>query len=127
MNGAPYRLKIGRTLDVPVKFTLRDGARDVPFTVTLQCQRPSLEEFGDLIDQVRAGTLSDRELLDRLVLGWTQALVLGEDDKPAAYSAEAMDAMCAVISVRAQLVRGVFETLAGSFAPAEQAGAKLGN
>jgi hypothetical protein len=122
-----YRLKLGRTLDVPVKFTLRDGAKEVPFTVTLTIKRLVLAEFTDLLDRVKAQTLEDRALLGELVLGWEQGLVLGEDDKPAPYGAEALDTMCSVVGLQPELVRAVFDALTRSFSPAAQADAKLGN
>lgn len=122
-----FSLKIGRTLDVPVKFTLRDGARDVPFTVTLTVKRPTLDELRDLFDRLEAKTLGERELLAELVLGWQQTLVLGDDDKPAAYSAEALDLMCSVIGLRLHLANEVAVALGRSFAPAAQNEAKLGN
>lgn len=122
-----YRLKLGRTLDVPVKFTLRDGAKDVPFTVTLTIKRLVLAEFTDLLDRVKAQTLEDRALLGELVLGWEQSLVLGEDDKPAPYGAEALDTMCSVVGLQPELVRAVFDALTRSFSLSAQADAKLGN
>jgi hypothetical protein len=123
-----YRLKIGRTLDVPVKFALRDGGKDVAFTVTLVIKRPTLDEFTALIERVNTEAVTDRELLADCVIDWHQTLVLDDaTDKPVAYSPEAMDLMCSVLGLRAELVRGVFDALTRSFSPAAQAEAKLGN
>lgn len=121
------RLKIGRTLDVPVRFALQDGGKSVAFAVTLTVKRPTLDEFADLVERVKGEALTDRALLGELVLGWQQSLVLDENDKPAAYGPEALDMMCSVIGVRVELVRAIFDTITRSFAPAAQAEAKLGN
>lgn len=105
------KLKLGRTLEVPVRFVLRDGARDVPHAFTLIIHRLLRREAADLFERIGMGAQRTdrsaeeaaeavRTLLAELVIDWRgQRLVVDEDDQPAPYSTQAMELMLDVVGV----------------------------
>lgn len=99
------KLKIGASIDAPVRLLVRDGARDVVFPFVLVLRRLSQDEALALVGRLQ--TLAEdkhaphdampahtRDLLADIVTDWRdQRLVLDEDDKPAPYSAESLDTL----------------------------------
>ncbi|MBN8493727.1 MAG: hypothetical protein J0M00_20150 [Burkholderiales bacterium] len=122
-----YRLKIGRTLEVPVEVDLQDGAQTVRAKLTLVVKRLESEAFAELLDKLQDGKVDDRTLLIELLLDWRQDLVLDANDMPAPLSPEALDAACTVIGLRGLMARAVVEGLSRSFEPVRQAEDKRGN
>ena len=108
------KLKIGRTLDVPVKFSLRDGAREASFAFTLVVRRLARQEAADLLERLKLenkdrDAVEDAELtratLADLVSDWRgQRLVVDDDDQPAPFSAEALDLMLESVGVGQELL-----------------------
>jgi hypothetical protein len=95
-----YTLKIGSHIDVPIAFSLRDGAKDLPFTFTLSVRRLDAEELKALGER-----LADH------VVGWRGQQLVMDDAQPAAYGPEAMDVMCSVVGLRALMAKKVFDAL----------------
>lgn len=83
-----FKIAIGNTVQVPVKFTLKDGAVNKLFALTLTATRKTPEE----IDEQPELTIKDF-LLDNIT-GWSgQRLVLQDNDEPAAFSRDALEYM----------------------------------
>lgn len=121
-----YTLKIGATLDVPVSFSLRDGAKDVPFSFSLVANRLSAAELQALGERLKeGGDYGDAEFLAEHVADWRgQRLVLADDGQPAPFSREALDAMCGVVGVQRLLVEKVLAALVGGTKTADADKAK---
>lgn len=121
-----FTLKLGKTIDVPVRLDLRDGAKLVPHSFTLVARRLSAEELDTLLERARRGEIGDRDVLVDLVLDWRgQTLVADQNDLPAAYSPEALDVMCTAVGVRQRLVRALVDEQARGL-PQDEA-ARRGN
>lgn len=124
-----YRLKIGRTLEVPVDVDLQDGAATVRVKIVLVVKRLESDAFAQLLDKLQATPpqLDDRALLGDVLVDWRQDLVLDGNDQPAALTPESLDAACTVIGLRGLMARRVIEGLSQSFDPVREAEAKRGN
>jgi hypothetical protein len=93
-----FKLAIKDTVQVKVKFTIKDKGVDRLFAFTLDCTR--------LAQDVVSERLSDKDktvmdFMRDLITGWdtSQRLVLLPDDTPAPWSPEAVDAMLDVSGV----------------------------
>ncbi|MCU0924406.1 MAG: hypothetical protein MUF16_29705 [Burkholderiaceae bacterium] len=106
-----YTLKIGSHIDVPIAFSLRDGAKDLPFTFTLSVRRLDAEELKALGERLAEGQYEDRDFLADHVVGWRGQQLVMDDAQPAAYGPEAMDVMCSVVGLRALMAKKVFDAL----------------
>ena len=83
-----FKIAVGNVVQVPVKFTLREGQADKQFNFSLTAQRKTQEE----IEEQPELTIKDF-LLDN-VSDWSgQRLVLLENNEPAPFSREALDYM----------------------------------
>jgi len=116
------KLKIGAFIDAPVRLIVKDGSRDVPFNFTLVLRRLSQDEALGMVDRlqkmaVEGGTAMDaarnaRDLLADLIHDWRdQRLVLDDDDKPAAYSPEALDVMLQLAGAGTYLLQAVMRAV----------------
>lgn len=86
-----FKFAIGNTVEVPVKFSVNDGAKTSSQTVTLVCDRMSEEERKD---SLKDGGLSVTDFMTKVTTGWKdQRFLLGEDDRPAEFSADALAAL----------------------------------
>lgn len=93
-----FKLAIGNVVEVPVRFTLADNGRPRAFSFTITATLMALPELRALLDADNAQT-KDEFMRDK-VLGWKgQTLVLDEDNAPAPFSLDALDAMFSVIGV----------------------------
>lgn len=92
-----FKIAIGNVVQVPVKFTLREGAVDKLFSFTLTASRKTQDEMEEQPEQ------TIREFLLENVTDWSgQRLVLHEDGEPAAFAREAFEYM-----LKQQGVQGV--------------------
>lgn len=83
-----FKIAIANIVQVPVKFTLREGAVDKLFSFTLTASRKTQDEMEGQPEQ------TIREFLLENVSDWSgQRLVLREDNEPAAFSHEAFEYM----------------------------------
>lgn len=81
-----FKIAIGNTVLVPVKFTLKDGSVNKLFTFSLTAIRKTPEE----IDEQPELTIKD--FLLENVTDWSgQRLVLQDNDEPAPFSRDALD------------------------------------
>lgn len=108
-----YTLKIGATIDVPINFSLRDGAKDVPFSFALVANRLNARELKALGERLaEGGDYGDAEFLAEHVVDWRgQRLVMADDGQPAPFSREALDAMCTVVGLQRLLVEKLLAAL----------------
>jgi hypothetical protein len=83
-----FKIAIGNIVQVPLKFTLRDGSVDKLFAFSLTAMRRTPEE----IDADTEKTLKDF-LLDNITDWCGQTLVLQDNNEPAPFSREAFDFM----------------------------------
>lgn len=84
-----YTLAIENTVEVPVKFTLKEGRVNKPFAFVLLATRLSKEE-----SESQAEGTSIKDFMLENITGWQdQRLVMGPDGKPADFSRAALDAM----------------------------------
>lgn len=83
-----FKIAIGNIVQIPVKFTLRDGSVDKLFSHTLTAARRTPDEIEEQPE------LSVKDFLLDNVTDWSgQRLVLTENNEPAAFSREAFDCM----------------------------------
>jgi hypothetical protein len=105
-----FRLTIGDFLDVSVKGSVRDGARDVPFAFTLQAKRISTDAYRAALGDGSKVTV--REFLTENITGWTsQRLVLDDTDQPAAFSADAFAALLSVVGMEQTILAAYLRAL----------------
>lgn len=87
-----YTLTVGDVIDVPVRGSVKDGARTVDFNFTLQMKRLSSKDAREALDP-DAG-IAMRDVLTANVIGWRgQRLVQDEAGEPATFDAEALDCL----------------------------------
>jgi hypothetical protein len=101
-----FKLAIGNVVEFPVSLIGRDGAEEKEFKFTLIARRMDAQEHKDL--RVPGSPTSEKtldEILKENITGWRdQTLVINEEDgKPAAFSAEALDALLSGPMVSARL------------------------
>ena len=83
-----YKIAVGNVVQVPVKFTLREGSVDKLFSFSLTAVRRTPEEADAQPE------LSVKDFLLENVSDWSgQRLVLLENNEPAPYSRDAFDFM----------------------------------
>lgn len=101
-----FKLVISDTVEFSVKFAVNDGGKTRHFSFGLTGNRLSQEE----IDRRRGDESTINDLLEANLTGWRgQALVLDGDDKPAAFSIDALRAMLAVRGVPHVIVAAYLE------------------
>lgn len=90
-------LAIGNTANVAVKFSLKDGGINKPFSFNFTAKKYSQDEVTELLsekDNKVTGFMRD------VVTGWSgQRLVLDDNGEPSAFDAEALDMMLNVMGV----------------------------
>lgn len=90
----PFKLAVGNTVEVPVRFTLKDAGQEKTFKFTLHCDRLTSEE---ITEAVRNKETPIKEVLADVVKGWEgQKLVLDDEGVPAPFSADALDCLFGV-------------------------------
>lgn len=83
-----FKIAVANVVQVPVKFTLKDGAVNKLFSFTLTATRRTPEEIEDQPE------VTIKDFLLENVTDWgSQRLVLQDNNEPAAYSKEAFDYM----------------------------------
>ncbi|HES76775.1 MAG TPA: hypothetical protein ENO09_07210 [bacterium] len=106
------KIKIGKTIEHTVKFSMKDGGKDVTHAMTLIISRPDQAALVALADEIKSGGINDDDILRDYLIDWkNQRLVVDEDDKPAAFSQEALELACTVAGVRNVLVGGIIKAL----------------
>lgn len=96
------KLAISDKVTVPVKFTMKDGKKLIPFAFTVLCERLAGDDFQERIkdDNGVAAEKKIKELMTEITVGWeNQTLVLEDDGQPAAFCEEALDMMYATVGV----------------------------
>jgi hypothetical protein len=87
-----FTLAIDNVVEVPVKFTLKAGKVNKPFSATLTARRLSKEE-----SESQSADLSIKDFLLDNITDWSgQRLVLDANGEPAAFSRDALDAFLSV-------------------------------
>ena len=85
-----YTLSIEDTVEVPVKFTLKQGKVNKAFAFTLTCTRLNSDEIVSRMKELEL-RYKDFLLSDGVVTGWEgQRLVLNDKGEPADFNAEAL-------------------------------------
>jgi hypothetical protein len=96
------KLAISDKVTVPVKFTMKDGKKLVPFAFSVFCERLASDDFQERIKDDSGATSEKKikELMSEITVGWeNQTLVLDDDGQPAAFCDEARDLMFATTGV----------------------------
>ena len=92
-----FTLAVEDVVEVPVKFTLRSGKVDKPFAVNLTMRR-----YGPDDEASESADMPIREFVLANTSGWSaQTLVLDADNKPAAFSPQALEKLLGVGNVLA--------------------------
>lgn len=92
-----YQLAVGNTVEVPVRFALKDAGQEKSFKFTLLCERMPADEITKAMQNKETPI---KEVMADVVKGWEgQKLVLDGEGKPAAFSSEAFDCLMAVPGV----------------------------
>lgn len=90
-----FKLAIENTVEVPVKFTLKVGKVNKPFSAVLVATRLTKEET-----EAQSGDISIKDFLLDNITGWSdQRLVLDDEGKPCEFSRDALDAFLSVSGV----------------------------
>lgn len=85
-----YTLAIENSVDVPVKFTLKQGKVNKSFAFTLSCTRLEQDEIFSRLKALEY-KLPDFLQSEGVIFGWSdQRLVLDAQGEPAAFSADAL-------------------------------------
>lgn len=90
-----FKLAIGDFIEFPVTLKVQDGATNKAFSFVLTARRLATEDVAAMADKDSpTGRRPLSDVLKGVITGWRgQVLVLGEDEKPAEFSAEALAAM----------------------------------
>lgn len=89
-----FTLAIEDVVEVPVKFTLKSGKVNKPFSLILTARRVSKDEIETLTDQ------SIREFFVENITDWSgNRLILDADGNPAPFSKDAFEALLDVAGV----------------------------
>lgn len=94
-----FKLAIDNQVEVPVKFTLKVGKLNKSFAFTLFGKRLTQDE---ITARMESCEFKFKDFLSggEVVSGWEgQRLVLNEDDTPADFGPEALDAMLSIPGV----------------------------
>ena len=87
-----YKLAISDTMVVPIKGTLSENGKPLPFKFSLICDRLGAQELKEMLTQNDEVLLKD--FVSERTRGWKdQTLVLEQDDTPAEFSSDALDAL----------------------------------
>lgn len=101
-----YKLAISNIVEVPINFTLRTGAGEQPFEITLVCDRIDREKVKEVFES------KDQTAIDVLVnvtRGWKdQTLILDDTDQPAAFTSEAFAELLKVPGVAVVALNSYF-------------------
>ena len=83
-----FKIAVDNIVQVPVKFTLKDGSVNKLFTFTLTATRRTQDQIEEQPD------LTVKDFLMDNVSDWSgQRLVLGDNGEPAAFSRDALEFM----------------------------------
>ena len=90
-----YRLKIADSIEFPVALKVRNGSAIEEHKFHLTAERLSADQAADLFrSDTERGDQTLREFLHERLQGWRgQKLVVDEADQPAAFDAQALDAL----------------------------------
>lgn len=93
-----FRLNIADDIEFPVTIKVRNGGSVEDHKFHLTAARIDSDAAADLFsNDTEAGAQPLRDFLASKVKGWRgQKLVIGEDDKPAAFDAEAFGALLTI-------------------------------
>lgn len=101
------KLIISNTIEVPVRFSYKDGGKQREFSITLYAERLSQDELE------RVAKENDKQLSDTLrerVTGWkSQNLVVDDEGKPVDFSAEALELMLSVLGLPGEIFRAYID------------------
>lgn len=101
-----FRLTVGEFIEVPVKGAIKDGSRDVPFSLVLTAKRIQIAEYRAALGQ--DSELTVREFLQSYVTGWRdQRLVVDDAGQPAPFGAEAFEVLLSLVGME-QTVLGAY-------------------
>lgn len=92
----PYKLAIANIVNVPMKFSMKDGGTIRQFAFSLQCRRILAAEWFEGVrdENGRVVDTKVKSLMMDLTTGWKdQTLVNDEDGQPAEFCQEALDVM----------------------------------
>lgn len=93
-----FRLGQSNQFSYPVNVEIvGDGGVRKTHTFTAQYKRIDRDEFDAIVDQVRAGELKDRDLVDRVLVGWKD--VQDEDGNELPYGDAGKEALYSVLPV----------------------------
>jgi hypothetical protein len=86
-----FKIAVSNTVAVSVKATIADeGGKPVTHKFKLICERRGAEEMKDQLE----GNFNVKAFMKEVTTGWEdQRLVLDEDNKPAEFEADALDAL----------------------------------
>ena len=89
-----YVLAVGNTVDVPVRFVVKDAGEEKTFKFNLFCKRLPAEEVSKALEDKSTPI---KDVLARVVTGWEgQRLVKDPEGQPVAFSEEAFECMLTV-------------------------------
>lgn len=92
-----FKLAIENIVEVPVKFTLKEGKVDKLFAFTLLCDRLDQDEIGTVLEENEHKV---KAFMARVTKGWEgQRLVLTTDKQPAEFGTEALAVMLSAAGV----------------------------
>jgi hypothetical protein len=95
-----FKLVIADVVEVPVRFTTKDGSSTANFAFVLLAKRLPAQAFRALAEEGDGRTL--RQFLAEHVMGWRgQRLVVDDDGQPAEWSPEAFDCMLSLAGLAA--------------------------
>lgn len=93
-----YKLTISDTVEVPVKFEVKDGGSMIRFDFALLAKRLPAAAFADLGRDDSGRTVAD--FLAEQITGWRgQRLVVDDDGDPVPFSPEALSVMLSLVGL----------------------------
>lgn len=111
-----YKLRIGNFIEVPIHLRVRDGGQTKDFKFHITGKRLSAEEArSKLGGEGETANETVGEFLKAHITDWRgQTLVVDEADQPAAFSAEALEALLSVAGAAGVIYLAYLKELAVS-------------
>jgi hypothetical protein len=109
-----FRLVVSDVIEFPIKVSVNDGPKAVPFSFTLVGRRMGVDEYRTAVGDGATATV--REFLVANVTGWKgQRLVIDDDtSQPADFSPEAFSALLGVVGLEGACFGAYLKALAAS-------------
>ncbi len=102
-----FKIAVTPTYAWPVRFTLPGSSTTVSYEA--QFARLTQDEIDELGDRAAKGDVTDRQILDRVLVGWSK--IVDESGEPIAFGSSAADVVFNTYPFTPATVKAFFDSL----------------